>query len=263
MVATGFPEDRQYDIDAVSRARRVQGDGDDHRGVQQELHLLHRPQDPRPRARAGRCAEILREVRAPRRLRLPGDRAAGPDRQPLARAGRGAGLRRPARPGRDRCRACGGCASSPPTRATSRRGWWSRWGSTPTSAPTCTCPCSPAPTACCAAWGAATRAASTSTSSAQLRRARPGPGALDRPHRRLSRARRKRTSSSTLELVRRGPLRRDLRLQVLAAAGHRGAAAGAAPSSRRSPPSGCSASSPLQEGIQEEINESWWGRSSR
>ena len=55
-----------------------------------------------------------------------------------------------------------GCASSPPILATSRRGWWSRWGCTPTSAPTSTCRSSRARIGCCGGWGADTLARNTS-----------------------------------------------------------------------------------------------------
>ncbi len=125
---------------------------------------------------------------------------------------------------------------------------------TPTSAPTSTCRCSRGPTACCGAWGAATRAPSTSTSSAQLRRARPGlalstdiivgfPGETEEDF------------QQTLDLVREVRFRRRLRLQVLAAAGDRGAAA----RRRRSIPAVASERLQrlfaVQEGIQREINE--------
>ena len=111
VVATGFPE-RARLRPRRGRARRLaQGHGDDHRGLQQELHLLHRADDARARALPAAGRDVA-EVRAPRRLRLRRDRAARPDRQPLARAGRRARTSPTCCDAvADAARACAACAS--------------------------------------------------------------------------------------------------------------------------------------------------------
>ena len=130
--------------------------------------------------------------------------------------------------------------------------------STPTSAPTCICPCSPAPTACCAAWGAATPAASTSTSSASS--AGRGPTWRSRPTSSSAfRARPRRTSSSTLELV------REVRFAAMYAFKYSPRPGTAAP--RLSDPVDPEVASErlqrlfqLQDGIQREINRELVGK---
>ena len=173
----------------------------DHLRLRQDLHLLHRPVQPRPGAQPAVRRHRRRGAR-PRRGRLPRGHAARPERQlvrprPGARGAlrarrRGALGRPPARPRRapgprradprdrraaDRRRPAGHRAPAlrhlapvgPVGPADRGAGRLRR-----RSASTSTCRSSRAPTRCCAGWAASTRSSTTSERLARIREAVPG-----------------------------------------------------------------------------------------
>ena len=87
VVATGFPAERHFDLDAIDREGIHKGMVTVIEGCNKRCTFCIVPTTRGPE-RCRPIAEVLRRGRAPGAARLRRDRAARPDRQPLARAQR-------------------------------------------------------------------------------------------------------------------------------------------------------------------------------
>jgi tRNA-2-methylthio-N6-dimethylallyladenosine synthase len=167
LVAVGFPDERSYELDAVSRADEHKGMVTAIEGCDKKCTFCIVPSTRGPE-RCRPLADVVEEVRHLLELGFVEIELLGQTinhwREPTCST---PWLR---------CLACAGSASSPPSRATSRRAWWSASASTPTCATTSTCRCSPGAIGRFAGWAAATCGTTTCAWSASCaRRVRPWP----------------------------------------------------------------------------------------
>ena len=161
VVATGFPTQRDYDLDAISREGTYKGmvtiiEGCDKNCTFCIVPLTRGPERCRP------MSQVLKEVEhlvdyGFLEIELLGQ-TVNHWVEPEGEADFADLLDAVARvPGVERL------ASSPPTRETSLPGWSTAWVSTGTSAPISTSPYSPDRTRCSDSWGGGTRSRSTSS----------------------------------------------------------------------------------------------------